>query len=133
MLEKEGEKDHLFRRIIKMEIVTSLCVGRKVVHKHDAPMGGHHGEKTTRKLLGQTFYWLEMKKDVEHYVRTCMKCQSTKLVHKKFRLYRPFPIPLGPFESVSMDFMTCLLEWEGMDAIFLVVDKFLKLMKFALT
>jgi hypothetical protein len=116
-----------------MEIVTSLCVGRKVVHKHDAPMGGHHGEKTTMKLLGKTFYWLEMKKDVEHYVRTCMKWQNTKSVHKKFRLYRPLPFPLGPFESVSMDFMICLLEWEGMDVIFLVVNKFLKLMKFALT
>ncbi len=66
--------------------------------------------------------------------RTCVKCQSTKSVHKKkFRLYGPFLIPLGPFESVSMDFMTCLLEWEGMNAIFVAVDKFLKLMKFAPT
>jgi hypothetical protein len=32
-----------------------------------------------------------------------------------------------------MDFMTCLLEWEGTDAIFVVVDKFSKLVKFALT
>jgi hypothetical protein len=32
-----------------------------------------------------------------------------------------------------MDFMTCLLEWEGMDAIFVVVNRFLKLIKFALT
>jgi hypothetical protein len=48
-------------------------------------------------------------------------------------LYRPLPIPLSPFESVSMDFMTCLLEWEGTNAIFVVVDKFSKLMKFALT
>jgi hypothetical protein len=29
--------------------------------------------------------------------------------------------------------MTCLLEWEGIDAIFVVVDKFSKLMKFAPT
>jgi hypothetical protein len=108
-----------------MEAITSLCAGRKVVHKHDAPMGGHHGEKRTKKLLGKTFYWLEMNKDTKHYVHTCMKCQSTKSVHKnKFELYRPLPIPSGPFESVSMDFMTCLLEWEGTDAIFVVVDKF---------
>jgi hypothetical protein len=32
-----------------------------------------------------------------------------------------------------MDFMTCLLEWEGTNAIFMVVDKFSKLAKFALT
>jgi hypothetical protein len=29
--------------------------------------------------------------------------------------------------------MICLLEWKGTDDIFLVVDKFLKLVKFALT
>jgi hypothetical protein len=75
-----------------------------------------------------------MKENVEHYVRTCVKCQSTKLVHKKkFKLYRPFPIPSSPFENVRMDFMTCLLEWEGIDAIFVVVDMFSKLVKFALT
>ncbi len=45
----------------------------------------------------------------------------------------PLPIPLGPFNNVSMDFMTCLLEWEGTDAIFVVVDKFSKLVKFAPT
>jgi hypothetical protein len=72
----------------------SLCAGKKAAHKHDAPMGGHNGEKTIRKLLRKTFYWLEMNKDIKHYIHTCVKCQSTKLVHKnKFGLYRPLPIP----------------------------------------
>jgi hypothetical protein len=31
-----------------------------------------------------------------------------------------------------MDFMTCLPKWERMDAIFVVVDRFSKLVKFAL-
>jgi hypothetical protein len=56
------------------------------------------------------------------------------LVHKKkFGLYKPFPIPSSSFENISMDFMTCLLEWEGVDAIFVVVDRFSKMIKFALT
>ncbi len=97
-------------------------------------MAKHRGEKTTRELLGKTFYQPEMKEDVEDYVHMCIKCQSTKLVHKKkFGLYRPFPIPLGPFEIISMDFMTCLLEWEVTNAIFVVVDRFLKLTKFTPT
>ncbi len=49
----------------------------------DVPMEGHHGEKTTRELFGKTFYWPKMKEGVKHYVRMCVKCQSTKLVHKK--------------------------------------------------
>jgi hypothetical protein len=48
-------------------------------------------------------------------------------------LYKPLPIPSSSFENVSMDFMTCFSEWEGMDAIFVVVDRFSKMIKFALT
>jgi hypothetical protein len=61
-------------------------------------------------------------------------CQSTKSIHKKkFRLYKPLPILAGSFENVSIDFMTCIPEWEGTDAIFVVVDKFSKLAKFTPT
>ncbi len=106
----------------------------KVMQKvHDVPMVGHYGEKTKKKLLGKTFYWPKMKEDIEHYVHTCVKCQSTKLVHKnKFGLYTPFAVPLVSFQSVSMEFMTCLPKWERTDAIFVVVDKFSKLAKFVL-
>ncbi len=48
---------------------------------------------------------------------------------KQFGLYKAFPNLLRPFENVSMDFMTYLLEWEGMDAIFVVVNRS-KLTKF---
>jgi len=44
-----------------MEIIMNLCARRKIVHEgyekmHDAPMVGHHGEKTTRELLGKKNY-----------------------------------------------------------------------------
>ncbi len=101
---------------------------------HDAPMAWHCGEKTTRELLGKTFYWHETRENIEHYIYTCVKCQSTKSGHKKkFGLYKPLPIPSNSFENVLMDFMTRLLEWEGMDANVVVVDRFSKLIKFALT
>ncbi len=44
-------------------------------------------------------------------------------------LYRPLSIPSKPWESVSMEFMNQLLEWNGMDAIFVVVDRLSKLVK----
>jgi Mor family transcriptional regulator len=43
---------------------------------HDVPMAGHSGEKMTKEFLGKTFYWLEMKDDIKHYVRKCVKCQT---------------------------------------------------------
>ncbi len=38
-----------------------------------------------------------------------------------------------PWENVSMDFMTQLPEWNGMDAILVVVNRFSKLAKMAPT
>jgi hypothetical protein len=110
---KRSERDYPFGKIAKMEAIMCICARRKVAHKSyaksDAPMVGQCGEKTTRELLGKTIYWPKMKEDIEHYVRTCVKCQSTKSVHKKkFELYKPFLIPSGPFENISMDFMTCV-------------------------
>lgn len=55
-----------------------------------------------------------MKQDVEHFVRPCVKCQSTKSIHKKkYELYRPLPISNEPWESVPMNFMTQLPERDG--------------------
>jgi hypothetical protein len=65
-----------------------------------------------------------MKEDVEHYIRTCMKCQGMNSVHKKkYELYKPLPIPNNLFENISMDFMTCLPSWEEKDIILTMVDK----------
>jgi hypothetical protein len=60
-----------------METIASLCATRKVVHKHDLPIVGHCEEKNMRATLSKIFYWPKMKEDVEHYVRTCVKCQKS--------------------------------------------------------
>jgi len=97
-------------------------------------MVGHWGENTIHVELSKRFYWPKMKEDVEHYVHTCMKCQGTKSVHKKkYGLYKPLPIPNDPFESISMDFVSCLPLWEEKDTILVVVDRFSKLAKFGTT
>ncbi len=92
----------------------------------------HHGERTTRMVVGKRFYWPKMKYNVENFMRTYVKCQSMKSIYKKkYGLYRPQPILNEPWENVSMDFMNQLLKWNGMDAILMIVDQFSKLAKAA--
>lgn len=52
---------------------------------------------------------------------------------KKYGLYKPLPIPDGPFESISMEFMMCVPLWEKKDVILVVVDRFSKVAKFGPT
>jgi hypothetical protein len=110
-----------------MEIVLNLCADRETMHGDHARKAwcaqGHHGEKTTKVVVGKKFFWPKMKQDVDHFMHTCVKCQNMKSIYKKkFGLYTPLPILSEPWESVSMDFMTQLPKWNGMDAILMVVD-----------
>ncbi len=57
--------------------------------EHDVPMVGHHGEIVTKMVIGKKNYWPKMKQDVEHFMRTCVKCQSTKFIYKNiYGLYK---------------------------------------------
>lgn len=88
-------------------------------------------ERTTSVTSSTNFYWPKMKEDAKHFICTCVKCQNTKSWHmKKLGLYRPYPILTCPYEGVSMNFMTCLLEWQEKDAILAVINKISKLAKF---
>ncbi|GKB40664.1 putative nucleotidyltransferase, ribonuclease H [Tanacetum coccineum] len=94
---------------------------------HDSKWDGHPGITRTLALVEGTYYWLRMGDDVETFVRTCLICQQDKIEQKKSgRLLEPSPTPKGPWESVSMDFITCLPKSEGGGIIIVVVDRFSK-------
>jgi hypothetical protein len=45
---------------------------------HDEPMAGHPGIAKTLELTTRTFWWPNMKKDIEKYIKACHKCQVSK-------------------------------------------------------
>jgi hypothetical protein len=68
-----------------------------------------------------------MRDDIELYVKTCLVCQQDKVKqHQPSGLLEPLPIPEKPWESVSMDFITCLPKSDGCTNIMVVVDCFSK-------
>ncbi|KAL0438705.1 UNVERIFIED_CONTAM: Transposon Ty3-I Gag-Pol polyprotein [Sesamum latifolium] len=68
-----------------------------------------------------------MKEYVEVYVRACLVCQLDKVERKKEAgLLQPLPIPEGPRQSVSMDFITGFPKVNSMASILIVVDRFSK-------
>jgi len=90
---------------------------------HDGPLAGHGGAKHTITFLRKSYYWLNLKDNAEEYVKTCLTCQQNKTFNKKqLGLLQPLPIPKGPWESVSMDFMVSLSPSMGFDAIMVAMD-----------
>jgi hypothetical protein len=57
----KGERHHLKRKVAQMETIPNLCANEEDVHKnmpkkHDVPRAGHHGEETTRMVVGKRFF-----------------------------------------------------------------------------
>ncbi|GBG80929.1 hypothetical protein CBR_g31485 [Chara braunii] len=93
---------------------------------HDATR--HFGYKKTSVNLVQRFWWPGMLDDAKKYVETCQVCQRDKpRTQAPLGLMKPLPIPAGPRQSVSMDFMdTLVTSKSGKRHIFIIIDRFTK-------
>lgn len=60
-----------------------------------------------------------MKVDIEVYVRTCLVCSQDEVQEKVPRgLLELLPVAERPSDSVTMDFITCLPNLEGVVTIY---------------
>ncbi len=92
---------------------------------HDPPYHGHPGITNTQALLKESYWWPNMKKDVEEYIKGCATCQANKINmhHQKPRLYPIATDPEAqPFEVVTLDFITKLPPSRGYDSILTITN-----------
>ncbi|XP_078447614.1 uncharacterized protein LOC144716361 [Wolffia australiana] len=94
---------------------------------HDATHAGHPGQAQTLALVASSYHWLGMERDVEAYVRSCLVSQRDKMEKAKVAgTLEPLPRASRPWESISMNFITCFPRVGGHDAILVFVDRFSK-------
>ncbi|MBW0465415.1 hypothetical protein O181_005130 [Austropuccinia psidii MF-1] len=72
---------------------------------HESPLAGHPGQKKTLKLIKR----------------------NKNIHHKKFGLLKPLQIPYGPWNYLSIDFITQFPLSNNFDSILVVVDRFSKM------
>jgi hypothetical protein len=101
---------------------------------HDSAVGGHSGSQVTYHKLKPLFVWRGMKVDVDNFVKQCVVCQKAK--HSQQHpagLLQPLPIPVGPWQDISMDFIEGLPSSDHCNVIVVVVDRFTKYAHFFAT
>lgn len=104
----------------------------EIIHEcHATPWSGHVGLHKTLKLAERTFWWPNMRADIEKHVLTCESCQRNKSSSQKpAGLLKPMPIPGRRWETVTMDLITGLPVTEsGRDAVTVFVDKLSKMVR----
>jgi hypothetical protein len=55
---------------------------------HDGPLAGHGGAKRTITFLKKSYYWPNLKDDVEEYVKTYLTCHSIRNKQDCYDHYR---------------------------------------------
>ena len=68
-------KDRMLFRKGKVWIRSNPSLRKLIMEgEHDSRVAGHMGMDNTMELVDRNFYWPEMAKDIEDYVRSCEDC-----------------------------------------------------------
>ncbi len=106
-----------------------------IAENHDTPLSGHPGRNKTIDLVSRNFWWPSLYKDIREYVANCEICQKAKSRNQTPPGHlQSLPIPSYPWQHVTMDFITGLIETpRGYDCIAVVVDRLTKYVHFVPT
>ena len=88
-----------------------------------------HCMRSLDRIIWYTVTYLpDLHSSVTDYCRSCTTCSCSKSKHHKpYRLLLQLPIPVRPWDSISMDFIKQLPpSSDGFTAILVVVDHFTK-------
>ncbi|GJR15643.1 putative reverse transcriptase domain-containing protein, partial [Tanacetum coccineum] len=129
-----GEKPDFFLHNGFLFKENQLCIPDSSLHLQiikELHGEGHVGRDSTLKLVQASYFWPTMRKEVDHYVKMCRVCQVSKDTATDACLYMPLHVPLQPWVDISMDFVLGLPRTQrGNDSIFVVVDRFSKMVHF---
>ena len=78
---------------------------------HNTTWSGHPGRDKMFQKMKRQYFWPGMYNDIAQYTNDCKICQAAKSRNRRNNgLLRPLPIPQGPWEQVTMDYVIGLPE-----------------------
>lgn len=121
-------KDGIIYYKSRVWVGSSAEIQQKVLQVlHSGPAGGHSGAEATYHRVKQLFAWPHLKQSVHSFVSQCSIYKQAKYDRFAYPgLLAPLPIPIGAWQTVSLDFIEGLPKSSRFDSILVVVDKFSK-------
>ena len=107
----------------------------EILKEHHNPADIRHpGQHRLLELLKMIYWWPGLKEDIKKYMQGCLKCQRNKVQYQqKAGELHPLEIPKGPWQEISIDMIGPLQSLKGMDAILVIVDRFMKMIRLKAT
>ena len=135
LIDRGGLLYHPTRRGERLAVPGQALRLELMKEAHDSPYAGHFGAAKTIDLVGRFYWWPRMHSDIRQYVLTCDVRQRDKArVGAPPGELHPLLVPDERWQSVSMDFVVELPRTKrGHDAIWVVVDRFNKMVHIAPT
>lgn len=94
-------------------------------HVFDTVHGlAHPSVRATQTLIASKFVWHGLRKQVAHWARTCVPCQTSKIHHHTKAPLATFKVPHRRFDHVHVDIVGPLPPSRGYTHLFTVVDRF---------
>jgi hypothetical protein len=85
LLDDQGILQHLWtptsrsRTDTKIQLVVPTALRFEILkYFHDNPLGGHLGLEKAYEKIRTHYYWSGMFADIQHWVRSCIDCQTRK-------------------------------------------------------
>ena len=84
----------------------------------------HPSIRATRSLIASKFVWKGLQKQIGHWVRTCIPCQSSKIQTHIRAPLETFQVPNRRFHHIHVDLVGPLPPSNGFTYLLTIVDRF---------
>ena len=116
-------------RDLSREKVKQLVIPQKFVPEilkllHDSSVSSHPGKDKTYKQAQLKYFWINMRKDIYHYVDNCQQCAEIKGSVRSPAPMLSYPIPSEPWERIHIDTLELPMSQNGFKHLFVAIDYF---------
>jgi hypothetical protein len=124
-------KDDILCRENRWYILPDLLRTELLKRNHDDLNARHFDVLRTTELIKRKYYWPRMTPDIKQYVDACTRCHQVKASrHKPYEELQSLPVPSGPRQHWTLDFITDLPSSIRralfFDAILVIIDRYTK-------
>jgi hypothetical protein len=104
-----------------------------ICEAHDQVSTAYLGWDKTYKLLRPCYYWRNMLRDVEQFVRNCHLCQQADILRDQTpEMLQPFLVSEHLWQHFAIDFKLIAVDKYSFNIVFVMIDRLSKQLIFTL-